>query len=109
MNYEKRMIPVLIVIFFLTVLDAICTAVGVSNNLILEGNPLLRSPMTRFPLQTSVFICTYVGLILFGISQIRKKARWLLTAMLLVLAVKIAVIWMHAAWIGQLLTMSKSR
>ena len=46
MNYIRLLI---LAIFLLTLVDAACTATGVSLGFILEGNPIMQVPMHEHP------------------------------------------------------------
>lgn len=86
-------------IYILTMLDAICTSIGVTGGVIEEGNPLVQSAMMLHPVITGAAVCAAIGLVLYGIWKVRDKVKWLPYALGLVLAVKVGIMGMHLYWI----------
>ncbi len=87
----------LILIIILSVLDAAATIVGIELNYIGEANPIIASLVIRDPFIVCSLAClTAVALILL-IYRFRKKIRWLKYSLYLILAVKTAVVCLHAA------------
>lgn len=90
-------------IFAVTIIDDICTAVGIRMGFIEEANPILSDAMTNYTALSGLTIIVFVGIILYGIYKVRAKIRWLPIALSFVLFIKIYVIWMHIHWISQVI------
>lgn len=91
-----------VLIFLLTLSDAVCTAAGMRLGVIAEANPLLRGLMTAHPELTSAGVCVFVGAILCIMYPVREQVRWLGSALSAVAVIKLAVLGMHLGWILQI-------
>lgn len=94
------MTALFIIIFLLTIADAVCTAVGVSHGVINEGNVLMQTAMTSYPVLTAVAVCLIIGGILYLMWRVRKRIKWMPRALIGILAVKIGILGMHGYWIA---------
>ncbi len=92
-----------IVIYILTILDAIATVSGVQMGFIEEANPFVQKAMMYHPLITGLASCIVVGAVLYLIYRVRHKVGYLIYLMSIVLAVKTIIIGMHINWIAQII------
>lgn len=94
-----------ITIFILTVADAICTAVGVINGWLIEGNVLLARAVTDSPILACSATALAVGLLLLWIWNIKDKIKWLKYPIIIILCEKIIIMVMHVFIISRAITL----
>jgi hypothetical protein len=87
----------LILIIILSVLDAAATVIGIEMNYIGEANPIIASLVIRDPFMVCSLACLAAVALVLLIYRFRKRISWLKYSLYLILAVKIAVVCLHAA------------
>lgn len=86
-------------VFFLTLIDAACTAIGVSCGAISEGNPIFSGIMTSNPVLASLIAIAYTSALLAFVWRYGARFRCTMPLMSFVTAVKAAIVGLHAFWI----------
>ncbi|MGI5971916.1 MAG: DUF5658 family protein [Oscillospiraceae bacterium] len=100
MNRQIQFINRLIIAAFLmTLADAFCTVAGIRLGVIEEANPILRSAMELDPVVTALAACAYTGGLLLIVYRFGNRCRTTLPLLLVLCAVKAAVMILHAGWI----------
>lgn len=90
-----------VAIVLLTAFDAIATGIGVSNGYIGEGNPIANFLFgINIPLTCVLAFLWTCGLLYWIVHQPYK---WIPCSLGLILAVKVAIAWMHLYWIAHVL------
>lgn len=94
---------VLIIIFILSVLDAILTYVGIRANVIEEANPLLQKAFQASPELVSSLIIIFVATSLCIIGRYGQNIKWINWGLLAMVITKISIIAIHFNWIRQVI------
>jgi hypothetical protein len=92
-----------ILVFILTVVDAICTAVGVHLGCVEEANPFFQSMIMSHPVLAASAVCAGVGAVLYGMYLVRNKVRFMAPLIIGLLIIKLAVVGMHIGWMAQII------
>jgi hypothetical protein len=93
-----------IYIIILTLIDVMCTGIGINGGFITEGNPLLRG-LYQFPAIAgiAIVILTVFFLKLVEVVEswlkIQGKGGWICPVLWVVVAIKVGVIICHLYWI----------
>jgi len=86
-------------VMLLTLLDAVCTAVGIRLGFIAEWNPLLRAAVQRAPVWTGAASCAYTGFFMALVCRYGPRARCTIPLLAGLCTIKLAVIGMHLGWL----------
>ncbi len=87
------------VIMLLTLLDAVCTAVGVRLGFITEWNPLMRTAVLQAPAWTGAASFAYTGTLMALVCRFGPRARCTIPLLAGLCTVKLAVVGLHLGWI----------
>jgi len=90
-------------IFILTIVDAVCTAIGVHLGVVEEANPFFQRVVMAQPVLASTAVCIGVGGILYLVYRLRDKVRFMVPLMVGLLIVKLVVVGIHLEWMAQVI------
>lgn len=89
--------------FFLTLIDVICTAIGISKGFVREGNPLLANFFHKTPATAAVTVAVFVTTLLYILYKLQYRVRWMNRAANLMLVIKTFAMVLHINWIFHVL------
>jgi hypothetical protein len=89
-------------VMLMTLLDAVCTAIGIRLGLITEWNPLLRGAVQRAPVWAGAASCAYTGAFMTLVYRFGPRARCTIPLLAGLCTVKLAVMGMHLGWLFML-------
>jgi hypothetical protein len=93
------------IIYLLTILDILFTAVGLRLGLIEEANPII-SYLFNLSMGLSVLcVLLFVGIMLIFLYKASQKIHWLHKALTGLAAIKIYVLLLHLKWISSYFNM----
>ena len=87
-------------IAILTIIDIICTTVGLSLGYITEGNPLMAWLFERSVIGTCVIVVLLVGACLVILNTFMDRYKWVRYVVAGLVGIKIIVVILHCVWIG---------
>ena len=87
-------------IAILTIIDLVCTAIGLSQGYIVELNPIMAWLFEWSMLGTYVIVVVVVGVCLYIISRFMKRYKWVRYVVVGLVGIKIIVVMLHCVWIG---------
>jgi hypothetical protein len=88
-----------ITIYIMSITDSILTCIGISNGIIVELVPVIRNFYNNSPL-ASVMVDILATSILFAIIwRVRRKMKWIVYPLMLILPIKAFAIILHVGWI----------
>ena len=93
---------VYVLIFILTVFDALCTYIGVRMDWIEEGNLIMAMLFDKSIVSTCTIVIVATGFLLLWIRKKAMQYRWIEFAMIFVLIVKFGIAGMHIFWLSLL-------
>ena len=86
-------------IAILTIIDIICTAVGLSLGFIAEGNPLMAWLFDWSVIGTCVIVVLLVGACLAILKTFMDRFKWTRYVVAGLVGVKLFVVLVHLSWI----------
>jgi len=90
-------------IAILTIVDIICTYVGVSVGAIQEGNPLIAYGFEWSVIGTCVVTATLIAVCLWVLKQYMDRFQWTRVVVAGLVGVKAFVVVLHCLWIVQII------
>jgi hypothetical protein len=88
-----------IIVFFLTLMDVICTVVGIKVGIVEEANPIFKGLMNAYPIVTGIMVFIFLTVILVLVYKYGYISSLTLPMLWFVLLLKIAVAISHLYWI----------
>lgn len=88
-------------IAILTIIDMICTTVGLSLGFITEGNPLMARLFDWSVIGTCVLVVLLVGACLAILNTFMYRFKWTRYVVAGLVGVKAFVVLLHCVWIVQ--------
>lgn len=92
-----------VLILALTIIDVALTSIGIKTGFVEEANPTLQALYAISPVFASAVIVVFVGLILLMIYKVQHRIKWVNRGLMIIFAVKIAVLGFHFSWIAQVI------
>ena len=95
----KRYLAVYHIIFLLTVLDVVFTAVGLKLGVIIEANPIINYFIGISMELTFFCVLAYVAAALLLMYKVSPRIHWLNSAVAGLAAIKLYTVILHIRWI----------
>lgn len=86
-------------VYILSAVDIMLTYAGLKQGVIEEANPLVSYIFSRTPCFALLGMLIWVAVAMYLLYRLRDYVKWLFTALLFVLAAKLAVVLLHFRWI----------